>query len=321
VTIPAYLRIANRYEHGTRARYSTGCRCDTCRAANTNYEKQRRARAKAAAEQAVVELVALAKPHGAIVRTYKRACPGVDGRRCPLQAYLRKDSVGGVCNRCRTRLVPSRLVPADAVREHILVLQRQGIGYKSIADASDVPRSVVRGIVTGKRKFIRARSAERVLAVDTDAIADSALVPAAETQRLLQELLDLGFTRTSLAARLGSTSETPSLQYKRDFVLARTALRVRRLHAMLTAGENDEDTFDVELRDDRPKARILRALRFFDVATSQELLEAMDVSHHERSTFDKALERLTKDGEIERIGERKPYQYRLAHAAERNKAA
>jgi hypothetical protein len=317
--IPAYLRVADRYEHGTRARYSTGCRCEPCRAANTAYEKARRARAKAVAEQTIIEPAAVTKPHGAIVRTYKRACPGVAGQSCPRQAYLRKDSVGGVCNRCRTRLVPSRLVPADAVRAHILDLQRQGVGYQAISDACDVLKNTLRDIAAGKRKFIRAASAERLLAVDEGAIADSALVPATETRRLLQELLDLGFTRTSLAARLGSTSDQPSLQYKRDFVLAKTALRVRRLHAMLTAGEDDEDTFDVELRDDRPKARILRALRFFDVATSKELREAMDVGEHERNPYDKALERLTASGEIERIGTRKPYQYRLM--AEQRRAA
>ena len=32
-------------EHGTRARYSSGCRCDPCRGANAAYDRKLRARA------------------------------------------------------------------------------------------------------------------------------------------------------------------------------------------------------------------------------------------------------------------------------------
>lgn len=42
---PADLPPAERWPHGVRARYTSGCRCDPCRAANTAYQATR-ARAK-----------------------------------------------------------------------------------------------------------------------------------------------------------------------------------------------------------------------------------------------------------------------------------
>ncbi len=38
---PADLPPADRYAHGTRARYVSGCRCDDCRRANRLYERAR----------------------------------------------------------------------------------------------------------------------------------------------------------------------------------------------------------------------------------------------------------------------------------------
>lgn len=46
---PSDLPPAERYQHGTRSRYVTGCRCDACRAANAAAYHERQARAKAAA--------------------------------------------------------------------------------------------------------------------------------------------------------------------------------------------------------------------------------------------------------------------------------
>lgn len=40
---PADLPPAERYAHGMRARYVCGCRCDECRRANRDYNRQRRA--------------------------------------------------------------------------------------------------------------------------------------------------------------------------------------------------------------------------------------------------------------------------------------
>lgn len=38
---PAGMPSADHWPHGVRARYSAGCRCDECRAANTAYERKR----------------------------------------------------------------------------------------------------------------------------------------------------------------------------------------------------------------------------------------------------------------------------------------
>lgn len=41
MSAPSDLPPAEHWPHGVRARYSSGCRCDACRAANTAYERQR----------------------------------------------------------------------------------------------------------------------------------------------------------------------------------------------------------------------------------------------------------------------------------------
>jgi hypothetical protein len=41
VSRPSDLPPADHYTCGTRARYTSGCRCDACRGANTAYEKER----------------------------------------------------------------------------------------------------------------------------------------------------------------------------------------------------------------------------------------------------------------------------------------
>ena len=74
-------------EHGTRARYMTGCKCLRCRAANSNYNTSRRA------------------------------------------AIENGDFRG--------------LVSAERVVAHIKKLSARGVGYKAVADAAGVSRTVV----------------------------------------------------------------------------------------------------------------------------------------------------------------------------------
>jgi len=52
----AYRNYRNIAEHGTRARYRRGCRCDQCRAANSAYELSRRK--GAGLDRAVARIVA-----------------------------------------------------------------------------------------------------------------------------------------------------------------------------------------------------------------------------------------------------------------------
>ena len=175
---PADLPPAERWPHGVRARYTSGCRCEPCRAANTAYQASR-ARAK------------------------------VYGRT-------------------------NRLVPIAPVLRHLRALRRAGLGRRTIAEASKVAESVIGRILDGSKLHVRETTAKRLLAVTREAIADSALVPAAGTWQRLQELLDEGYPAPELARRLGSKAKRPHLQIGRERVEAATAARVERLHRQLT---------------------------------------------------------------------------------------
>jgi len=230
---------------GTRAKYvAVHCRCPKCRAANRRYVHQREAVAKAAALEIGVRPVAQLAPQTwtapdgtTRVRLYKRACRGANGEPCRYGAHLRKDSTGDVCCLCRPRLAAAwnGLVSADAVRAHLKTLSRQGVGYKSVAAAADVSRTVLRDILAGRKHQLRAQSARRVLAIDRDALADHALVPAGPTWRRLRRLQEEGFTKTELARRLGSKAKTPALQFKARYILAKSAARVERFYRIVMA--------------------------------------------------------------------------------------
>lgn len=242
-TRPADLPFTDHFQQGpcgTRAKYvGAGCRCAACREANSRYVQQRSRLATDAARALGVRPVAQPAPQRWTapdgtrrVRVYARACQGANGVPCPYRAHLRKDSTGDVCGRCRPRLAAAwnGLVDTDAVRAHLHALSRKGVGYKSVAAAADVSRTVLADILFHEKAHVRAQAARRILAIDRDAIADHALVPAGPTWRLVRHLLEEGFTKTELARRLGSTARTPALQLQRRFILAKTAMRVARFY-------------------------------------------------------------------------------------------
>lgn len=163
------------------------------------------------------------RPHGTRVR-YMTGC------RCePCRASnARYESQRALA---RLRGEGAHLVPAKAARLHIRRLSRQGVGYKSVAEAADVSLRVVHRIRSGERRQIRATTERKILAVDADARADASIVPAKKTLKLIRELLTEGFTMAELARRLGY--KKPVLQIG-DRVQARTAARIERLHRRLT---------------------------------------------------------------------------------------
>ncbi len=233
---PAALPAAATYEHGKRARYVSGCRCDDCRAANAAYYHVR----KAAADAAALAAAAPAKQGFTTFwtdengrqrkRRYQRSCPGVDGKPCPKQRHLRKDSKGGRCGDCSARLVWNGLVDAAPARRHLRKLSRRGVGYKQVADSACVSRTSVAKVLAGTKRQLRADSARRILEVTAEAIADHATVPAKRVRRLLRKLLEEGFTQSELATRLGSKAKTPALQVGKSRVLASTQLKVERFY-------------------------------------------------------------------------------------------
>ncbi len=157
------------------------------------------------------------------------------------------------------------LVPAMAARRHLDKLSSQNVGRRSVAAATDIAETVLVKIMSGERKKIRARTERLILGVTTDAAADHALVDAAPSWKLIQELLDAGFTKTCIAHSLGA--KTHALQLSKGQITVRHAADVKRLHQRLMA--SDEILVSAERtrnliaqlrREWTPAARIAEAL-------------------------------------------------------------
>jgi hypothetical protein len=121
------------------------------------------------------------------------------------------------------------LVSARTARRHIHKLSRAGVGYKTVARVSGVSCSVMFKIRSGRRKQIRALTEKRILGVSKSDVRGGALVPAAATWRRIDWLLEEGFTRTRIAALLGSKAKVPALQLRRDRVTAISARKVAEI--------------------------------------------------------------------------------------------
>lgn len=167
--------------------------------------------------------LASSKPHGSRTK-YKSGC------RCLL---CRAANARYEAERAKARTGANRngLVSANAAREHIARLSKDGLGRGAISAASDVAAAVISRIKSGQSTQIRKRTEDKLLAVSKEAVSDAARVRAYPTWRQIKSLLAEGFTQAELARRLGY--ESPSLQLGKKWILARNAARVDRLYRML----------------------------------------------------------------------------------------
>ena len=84
----------------------------------------------------------------------------------------------------------------------------------------------------GREENAHPRTARKILDVSTAERADHAHIPATRLWRLIQRLLDEGYTKRDLARRLGYQS--PALQFRTRVVTVRNAFRIQRLYDQLT---------------------------------------------------------------------------------------
>lgn len=172
---PKDMPPAERYEHGTRARYVAGCRCDSCRRANTDYAKKRE------------------------------------------KAKKKGDFNGNV--------------PADHALNYIEMLADQGVGFKTIAKKAGVPHSTIAKIKSGERLIIRRSTETKIFSVTADAIAPSTNISVADTWKKINHLVELGFTKSELAYRLGR--KTPNLQIQKNQITNKKAQEIDALYNQL----------------------------------------------------------------------------------------
>ncbi len=233
---PPDLPTAEAFEHGTRSRYVTGCRCAACRKANLDryHARQREIASRAA------EVVPSGPPlAGELVRggrVYKiQRCPGANGKACVAGgAWLRKG--GPVCQACIERAtVWDGLVPARRARRHIELLSVAGVGRDTVADIAGVGVTTITEIRSGAKQQIRRSTEAAILRVGHDAMTEAKLVPAQRAWNIIEKLIrDDGFTKAELARRLGL--KTPALQFNRERMTARNVERVERFYRLLNLG-------------------------------------------------------------------------------------
>lgn len=166
------------------------------------------------------------KPHGVRMR-YQGGC------RCKLcRAANARYSVMREAERREGR--GAGIVGAVRARRHVLKLSDRGIGYKSVAKAARVAKSIVLEIRTGARPRIRKSTERRILEVDESAARSATVIPAGATWKKIAWLLSEGFTKKTLSERLGY--KNGSLQFDRDVITARNARKIGRLYRTLRVG-------------------------------------------------------------------------------------
>jgi hypothetical protein len=63
-----------------------------------------------------------------------------------------------------------------------------------------------------------------------------------------------------------------------------------------------------------PRVRVLRALRWFDWASSMEITNALELGEHDLPPVLAAIGRLVEEGKLDRRGSSQPYEYRINDA-------
>ena len=226
-----------RAQHGTRTCYvGQRCRCALCKAANRDYYRQRQDRVDSLSAE--VQLVPTGEPVRIPIGKGRTgfACTGVNGAPCIAGGPWLKGRK--VCSACVERVtVRNGLVDPGPALEHLLKLRAAGVGYKSVAAASDVAASALAAILDGSRSSIRADTERAILSVTVDAMADGALIPLGPTLRLVDRLLKRGFTRGGIARLMGQKTRALQLGRQAGQVTARNAAKVARIWRRVEAGE------------------------------------------------------------------------------------
>lgn len=121
-------------------------------------------------------------------------------------------------------------VDCAEAREHLRWLSTVGVGTRVVAERTGIARSTITRIRLGKRDRARPETIAKILAVGRSAARDGARVDAKPTWKRIDDLLGHGWTRTAIAAALGSKAKRPALQIHRTKLTVETARKVAELH-------------------------------------------------------------------------------------------
>jgi hypothetical protein len=234
--VPGYdLESFVRYEHGKRARYVSGCRCEPCREANRMYAKAREIRMHELAAQVVTSGPPIAST---MIRKGRAEnilrCPGVNGAPCARGGLWLRAGLP-VCARClELATVWNGMIDARPAREHIAKLRRAGVGIAQIADAAGVATITITRIAA-RDDSARVATVRAIMAVTVEAKADGALVSSVRSREIVRLLKRMGMRQRQLAAELGCSS-TGMQVARTKRVLVSTERRLERILALVKAG-------------------------------------------------------------------------------------
>jgi hypothetical protein len=159
----------------------------------------------------------------------------MQGCRClPCRAANARHAAERALRRAQGKADP--LVSSAGVRGHIRRLSALGIGRKQVGKASGVSNGIIWEISNGSRPNIRTSTERRILAVDAGARAGHALVDAAPTWAILDQLIRDGYSKRQLGEWLRG-KRVNTLQLSRRFVRVETAKAVEQLAARIERGE------------------------------------------------------------------------------------
>lgn len=174
-----------------------------------------------------VEELAKDRPHGHKMR-YMAGC------RCALcrrgnTDYARKLEIA------KRTFGPNINVPAEPVREHLMMLREFGIGYKTVGKRAGVGKTGLHKIIKRTKLSMRRRNALRVLAIEPtlENAGKTLRIPAEPTVAKLRQLLRWGYPGVLIARdalRNRFALQVLAFKGKASTVAVKTALGVREFH-------------------------------------------------------------------------------------------
>lgn len=167
------------------------------------------------------------RPHGTRLR-YMSGC------RCDL-CRKANSSYENERQKARKQGDWNGVVSAAKAQAHLNKLSAAGVGRRAVAAATDIAETVLLEIRSGRKTQIRGRTERKILAVSVAAASDAALTDAAPSWKLIDEMIEGGYTRGRIAHELGR--KMPSLQIGKDRMLVRTAHQVEVVHRRLMASD------------------------------------------------------------------------------------
>jgi hypothetical protein len=121
-------------------------------------------------------------------------------------------------------------VDATEAREHLLWLSKVGVGKRRVSKLTGISLSVIDRLRQGNQTKCRPKTAAKILAVGRSKASDGAFIDAKQTWRLIDDLVNHGWTKTAIAKAIGSKAQRPALQLQRNKVTAKNARAIAQLH-------------------------------------------------------------------------------------------